>query len=270
MVPHPRRQHSSYCSTGERTAELNIHLEGPVSSRTVQRELHKINIHCTAATAKPLITESNAQMRKRWCHDHKTWTSDSKATGRMIWSDESSFTLFPTPGRVYVWRTPMEAYNSECLVPTVKHGGGSVMVWAAISWYSILLVPLLPFVAELLYVDTLGNQVLHPMIQTLFPNDALFQSDTVPLHTAGTVPSWFEGELQHLPWPAQLPDFNITEPLWSVLVTGMRNRFPSPTSLKEAELYKIPLQTVRNLYESIPRRNVAAAVLKAKGGPTPY
>jgi hypothetical protein len=27
---------------------------------------------------------------------------------------------------------------------------GSVMVWAAISWYNILLLPLLPFMAELL------------------------------------------------------------------------------------------------------------------------
>jgi hypothetical protein len=53
-------------------------------------------------------------------------------------------------GRVYIWRTPKEAYNLECLVPTLKHGGGSVMVWAAISWYNILLVPLLPFIAELL------------------------------------------------------------------------------------------------------------------------
>jgi hypothetical protein len=31
---------------------------------------------------------------------------------------------------------PKEAYNPECLVPTVKQGGGSVMIWAAISWYS--------------------------------------------------------------------------------------------------------------------------------------
>jgi hypothetical protein len=59
------------------TEELNIHLKGPISTKTVQRELHKTNIHSTAATAKPLITASNAQMLKRWRHDHKTWTSDN-------------------------------------------------------------------------------------------------------------------------------------------------------------------------------------------------
>jgi hypothetical protein len=32
----------SYCSTGDRTAELNIHLEAPVSTKNVQRELHEI------------------------------------------------------------------------------------------------------------------------------------------------------------------------------------------------------------------------------------
>jgi hypothetical protein len=34
----------------------------------------------------------------------------------MIWSDELSFTLFPTSGRVYVLRTHTEAYNPECMV----------------------------------------------------------------------------------------------------------------------------------------------------------
>jgi hypothetical protein len=54
------------------TAELNIHLEVPVSTKTVRRELHKSNNHGRAAIAKPLITESNIQTSKRWCHDHKT------------------------------------------------------------------------------------------------------------------------------------------------------------------------------------------------------
>jgi hypothetical protein len=57
------------------TAELNIHLEDPASI-TVRRELHKSNIYSRAAIATPLITKINAQMHKRWCHGHKTWTSD--------------------------------------------------------------------------------------------------------------------------------------------------------------------------------------------------
>jgi mRNA-degrading endonuclease RelE of RelBE toxin-antitoxin system len=53
----------------------------------------------------------------------------------------------------------------------------------------------------------------------------------------------------------------------------VRNRIPPPTSLKQLDIlqeerYKILLETVQNLKESIPRRD--AAVLKAKGGPTPY
>jgi len=39
----------------------------------------------------------------------------------IMWSDESSFTLFPPSGRVYVWATPKEAYNPECLVPAMQH-----------------------------------------------------------------------------------------------------------------------------------------------------
>jgi hypothetical protein len=69
------------CSTGDRAAELNNHLEEFVSTKTVRRELHKSNIHGRALFAKPLITENKAQMRKRWLHDHKTRTSDNQKTG---------------------------------------------------------------------------------------------------------------------------------------------------------------------------------------------
>jgi hypothetical protein len=58
------RSHN-YCSTGGRIAELSIHHEDPVSTKTVRRELHKSNIHGRAAIAKPLITESHAQRLKR-------------------------------------------------------------------------------------------------------------------------------------------------------------------------------------------------------------
>jgi hypothetical protein len=49
-----------YSSIDDRTAELNIHLEGPASTETVRRELHKSSIHGRTAIAKPLTAESNA------------------------------------------------------------------------------------------------------------------------------------------------------------------------------------------------------------------
>jgi hypothetical protein len=64
----------------------------------------------------------------------------------------------------------------------------------------------------------------------------------------------YEGELQHLRWPAQLPDLSIIEPLWSVLETRVRNKFLPPTSLKQLEdvlqeeWYIILLEAVQNLY----------------------
>jgi hypothetical protein len=44
-----------------------------------------------------------------------------------------------------------------------------------------------------------------------------------------------KSEFQHLPWPAQSPDVNIIEPLWSVLDTRLRNKFPPAISLKQPE-----------------------------------
>jgi hypothetical protein len=58
------------------TAEISIHLEDSVSTKTARREIHKRNIHGKAAIAKHLISENNTKWRKRWCDDHETWTSD--------------------------------------------------------------------------------------------------------------------------------------------------------------------------------------------------
>jgi hypothetical protein len=99
-----------------------------------------------------------------------------KTTGNahMTWSDESSFTLFPTSERVNVCITPKEVYNPECLVPTMKNGEGSVTVSVAILKYRV--GPIITYHAQITareYVNRFGNQV-HLMIQTLFPKNDVF------------------------------------------------------------------------------------------------
>ena len=97
--------------------------------------------------------------------------------------------LCPTSGWVYVWQIPKEAYNPACLVPTVKHGGGSVMIWATISWYSAgPVITLSGLIAASHYADSLGSQV-HPMVRMFPNNDAVFQDSSLPVHSARNVHS---------------------------------------------------------------------------------
>jgi hypothetical protein len=54
-----RRTVSKNLTTTEAQVTAELNLEECVSTKTVRFELHKSNIHSTAAIAKPLITESN-------------------------------------------------------------------------------------------------------------------------------------------------------------------------------------------------------------------
>ncbi|GFV25409.1 transposable element Tcb2 transposase [Trichonephila clavipes] len=47
----------------------------------------------------------------------------------VIFSDESKFNIFGSDGRRMVWRKPNTSHHPKHTTPTVKHGGGTVMVW---------------------------------------------------------------------------------------------------------------------------------------------
>jgi hypothetical protein len=176
-------------------AELNIHLEAPLSTKTVRHELYKSIVHGGAAIARPLITESNAQMRKRWCYDHKTWTPNNWKCMRdcVILSDVSSFMLFPTSIRksLHLENTQgnlqfrMPGSNSETQGRFFDGLGSNVMVQCSV-------VPIITLHGQITareYMDKLGNQV-HHMLQMLFlNNDAVLQHDSAFIHRAGTVQS---------------------------------------------------------------------------------
>jgi hypothetical protein len=81
----------NYTTTAAKVrAELNIHLEDPVSTKTVSHGLHKSNIHERAAITKSLISESNAQMSHSSCcslhqEQFKFEEHPMKPTSRNAW-----------------------------------------------------------------------------------------------------------------------------------------------------------------------------------------
>lgn len=76
---------------------------------------------------KPLISLKNARARLKFAQNHKDWSLAD--WGRILWSDESKFNMFSTDGIRFVRRPVGKRNNLRYQIPTVKHGGGSVMIW---------------------------------------------------------------------------------------------------------------------------------------------
>ncbi len=68
---------------------------------------------------------------KQFAEDKQT--KDMDYWKHVLWSDETKINLFDSDGIKRVWRQPGEEYKDKCVVSTVKHGGGSVMVWGCMS-----------------------------------------------------------------------------------------------------------------------------------------
>ncbi|GFV12867.1 uncharacterized protein TNCV_2201661 [Trichonephila clavipes] len=102
------------------------------------------------------ITVSSRTVRRE---DPPHWTVDMWKT--VLWSDESRFTVWQLDERAWVWWMPIERFFSDCIVPTVKYGAESIMVWGCFSVFDLgSLVPVIGNMNSEMYVDILDNAAL--------------------------------------------------------------------------------------------------------------
>ena len=51
----------------------------------------------------------------------------------VLWSDETKIELFCHNDHCYIWRKKGEACKPKNTIPTVKHGGGSIVLWGCFA-----------------------------------------------------------------------------------------------------------------------------------------
>lgn len=108
-------------------AEINRDCTTPIGVSTVKNRLNAAGLRGCVAKRKPLLREVNRRKRLKWIYAHKDWSIEQWKS--VLWTDESKFEKLGTKRRVFVRRLANEAYNFQCVLPSVKHGGGSIMVW---------------------------------------------------------------------------------------------------------------------------------------------
>jgi transposase len=102
-----------------------------VSSRTVSNELHNAGLRAKTKKKKPMISAKNRKERLAFAKSHKDWTLDDWK--RVIFSDETKINRFGSDGRVWSWCRDGDPLRPRDVKQTVKHGGGSLMVWGCIT-----------------------------------------------------------------------------------------------------------------------------------------
>ena len=243
-----------------------------VSTQTVRNRLHRLGLKARRPQIGIVLPPRNRQLRLRWARTHIRWTN--RQWQNVIFSDESRFSLDFADRRKRVWRRKNERHARCCVAEHDRFGGGSVMVWGAISWNS---KSNLVFIDGNLNAQRYCNEVLRPHV---FPyvrrlgNNALFQQDNARCHVARVCTALLTANnINTLDWPARSPDLSPIEHLWDIL--GRRARanhdVTSIRAMKRAlqiEWQAIPQVQIKTLIRSMRKR--CTACIRAQGGHTQY
>ncbi|GAB0095396.1 hypothetical protein DMENIID0001_107770 [Sergentomyia squamirostris] len=220
---------------------------------------------------KPLLRPQNKIKRLQWAKQHSSWTS--REWQRVLWSDESKFQIFGSNRRVFVRWRPGERGKIECIVPTVKHGGGSVMVWGCFGNNTIGDLKLIEGVLNKEGYKQILQENALPSGSRLIGHNFVFQEDNDPKHSSKLCRGYLEenerqGVLSQMKWPPQSPDLNPIELLWDELDRKVRESKPTSKGnlweLLQKSWNEISQETLSKLTERMPR--ICRAVMKAKGG----
>ena len=102
------------------------------SAQTIRNRLREAGVWARRPYVGPVLQRQHRRLRVRWCTNVQGW---NLRNWRRVWfSDESRFLLQRHDGRQRVYRRRNERFANNCVAEVDRFGGGSVMMWGAISY----------------------------------------------------------------------------------------------------------------------------------------
>lgn len=239
------------------------------SVATVKRRLKDAGLHGRIAKRKPLLSQRHKTARLAWARQRSDWTVEQWQ--RCFFTDESPLHLVNSHQRRYVRRRGGTAMRPEHIRPTVHASSGKILVWGGFFHNG---TRVLARVQGRLNAEGYCNLLReHVVPLNLQANNQLLQQDNATCHSARRTQTFLrENNITLLPWPAQSPDLNPIENLWSQLQQQVDRRVVHGLDgLWDAALEEwnnLDNQVLTNLVDSMPRR--VQQLIAANGGAIPY
>ena len=246
-----------------------------ISNQTIRRALKQSGYKASLKKKKPLLTARQKKQRLDFARTHAEWTVEDWK--RVIFSDETKVNRISSDGAQWCWSKAGRTDDSKTQKPTVKFGGGNIMVWGCMTSQGPGYITQIEGIMDKnLYKEILKTELKDTLkYYKLKKDEIIFQHDNDPKHTSKLVKNWLnDHHYEVLAWPSQSPDLNPIENIWFQVKMAMQRYEKSCTSVKDLwerfqqEWDKITKERCLALYESMPRR--IEAVIKAKGGSTKY
>jgi len=167
------------------------HHEIDVSRDTVARTLASFGYAARVKCKKPALTDKQKKERLAWARNHSTWTIEDWR--KVVWSDETKFTLANSEGKEYVWVKKQKALKENAVIEKKKFGGGKVMLWGCMTWEGVGIACKIDSTLDgELYSEILRGELMETIkYYKLDPDNIIFQQDNDPKHTSEDVKRWF-------------------------------------------------------------------------------
>ncbi|CAJ0925700.1 unnamed protein product [Ranitomeya imitator] len=174
----------------------------------------------------------------------------------VLWSDETKLELFGRNTTCRVWRKKNTELHPSNTIPTVKHGGGNIMLWDCFSAKGPgRLIRVHERMNGAMYREILSANLLPSARALKMKRGWVFQHDNDPKHTTRATKEWLRKKhFKVLEWPSQSPDLNPIENLWRELkVRVAKRKAKNITALEEIcmeEWANIPTTVCGNLVKT--------------------